>query len=454
MPSAEDRDRASSPDGSRRARIATASLGGLLGGLVGGGLVLAVTVALKTMMDLVSAEATVEVIVVPLLGLVLATLVLHGFGRTASPDSPPSSPQASAWRTFPPDAIRADITGDVVDSAGMEERFPWRLAPLRTAAIFATVGLGAAMGTEAPAAYLGVATGACLGDRGRRWRRLLRPAALAAGAAGVSAVMGVAAVGTAYMLELGRRHRAPLSAERVIAAVIGGVVGWGINVALGVSVIRLIVPKVPPDSFVQAVKTAVFVGAISGAITAVAGSLIYRAKKWHASPMIRLALGGLAMAITAVAIVAVAVPTAAVGPGGGAILWAENAAPVPRALLAVALLRAAATTAAAAAGGCGGIFVPFLAVGDLAGRVFAPGLGIGDDLAGAAGAAAGISGGYRLPFTAMAMSLGIGGPRQATLTCLATIVIASVVGAGTGTVVDRVTNLPYLWKRRRTGSRP
>ncbi|HEX3481574.1 MAG TPA: chloride channel protein [Kofleriaceae bacterium] len=451
MPSAEDRDQAPSPpDGSRQARIATASLGGLLGGLAGGALVLAVTVALKASMDLVSAEATVEVIVVPLLGLALTTLILHVVGRTASPDAP----HASAWRTFPPDAIRADITGDVVDSAGVEERFPWRLAPLRTAAIFATVGLGAAMGTEAPAAYIGVATGAGLGDRGRRWRRLLRPAALAAGAAGVSAVMGVAAVGTAYMLELGRRHRAPLSTERVIAAVIGGVAGWGINAVLGLSLIRLIVPRQPPDSLLQAVKTALFIGAISGAITAVAGSLIYRAKKWHASPMIRLALGGLAMAITAVAIVAVAVPTAAVGPGGGAILWAENAAPVPLALLAVALLRAAATTAAVAAGGCGGVFVPFLAVGDLAGRVFAPGLAIGDDLAGAAGAAAGIAGGYRLPFTAMAMSLGIGGPRQATLTCLATIVIASVVGAGAGTVIDRVTNLPYLWKRRRTGSRP
>jgi H+/Cl- antiporter ClcA len=115
----------------------------------------------------------------------------------------------------------------------------------------------------------------------------------------------------------------------------------------------------------------------------------------------------------------------------------------------VALLRAAATTAAVAAGGCGGIFVPFLAIGDLAGRVFAPGLGIGNDLAGAAGAAAGIAGGYRLPFTAVAMSLSIGGSRQATMTCLVTIAIASVVGASTGTMIDRITRLPYLWKRRR-----
>lgn len=176
--------------------------------------------------------------------------------------------------------------------------------------------------------------------------------------------------------------------------------------------------------------------------------MIYRAKKWRARPWLRLAVGGLGMTVSAVFLVAIAVPTAAVGPGGGAILWAENAAPVPLALLAVALLRAAATTGAAAAGGCGGVFVPFLAIGDLGGRVFAPGLAIGDDLAGAAGAAAGIAGGYRLPFTAVAMSLSIGGPRQATYTCLATIVIASLVGAGAGTLIDRLTSLPYLWKRR------
>jgi H+/Cl- antiporter ClcA len=93
-------------------------------------------------------------------------------------------------------------------------------------------------------------------------------------------------------------------------------------------------------------------------------------------------------------------------------------------LLAIALLRAAITTAATAAGGCGGVFVPFLAVGDIAGRVFAPVLSIGNDLAGAAGAAAGIASGYRLPLTAAAMVLGVGGPRAATATCLAVVVVA------------------------------
>ncbi len=203
-------------------------------------------------------------------------------------------------------------------------------------------------------------------------------------------------------------------------------------------------PKEPPVNFPQAAITALFIGALSGAITSFAASAIYRAKEWQASPGVRLALGVLAAGVTAVALTIIAAPSAAVGPGGGAILWAENTNALPLTLLAVALLRAAATTAAVAAGGCGGVFVPFLAIGDLGGRVFAPGLGIGDDLAGSAGAAAGIAGGYRLPFTAVAMVLGVGGPHLATLTCLATVVIASLSGSGAASLFDRFTGLLHF----------
>jgi H+/Cl- antiporter ClcA len=424
--------------------IATSAFGGLLGGLVGGAFVVAVTLLLKAGMDYVSSQETWFLILVPLLGLTLGVLVLQGFGQREGAQAPS---RARAWRTFPREAIQADITGDVIDTAGEEERFPWRLAPIRTLAIIATVGFGAAMGTEAPAAYLGVAAGACLGDRGRWWRRLLRPAALGGGAAGVAALMAIPLVGTAYLLELGRRHNAPLSVERIVAALVGGFVGWGINRAFNLNLIRLIVPREPPRNMAQAVITALFIGALSGAITAFAASAIYRAKKWKASPGVRLALGGLASALAAVTIAAIAAPTAAAGPGGGAILWAENTNPLPVTLLAVAILRAAATTAVVAAGGCGGVFVPFLAVGDLSGRVFAPGFGVGNDLAGAAGAAGGIAGGYRLPVTAVMMVLWLGGPVWAMLTCLATVFIAYPAGAVVGSTLDRLKVFPLFSRR-------
>jgi H+/Cl- antiporter ClcA len=424
-------------EGTRWSRIGTAVLGALLGGLIGGLLVVAVTLVLKAGMDFGARQNLWYIVVVPVLGLAVTTLVLHVFGRGATDGRPTTNP----WRTFPPDTVRADISKDVVDSAGQEERFPWRLAPIRLLAIVATVASGAAMGTEAPAAYLGVAADVGLGDRSRWWHNLLRPAALAGGAAGVAALMAIPLVGTAFMLEIGRRRQAPLSAERVVAALIGGGVGWAINAVFHLNLIRLVVPHEPPTNFTQAVVTALLIGALSGIVSSLAGLAVYRAKNWQAPPGVRLAIGAAATVATVLVLARITVPSAAIGPGGGAILWAENAGALPSTLLAVCILRAVATTAAVAAGGCGGVFIPFLAVGDIAGRVFAPGLGVGNDLAGAAGAAGGIAGGYRLPLTAVAMVFGVGGPPLATLTCLATVAVAYSAGLGAESVLEKLKAL-------------
>ena len=55
--------------------------------------------------------------------------------------------------------------------------------------------------------------------------------------------MALPLVGAAFMLELGRRRQAPLSAERVVAALLGGCVGWAINAAFHLNLIRLVVPQ-------------------------------------------------------------------------------------------------------------------------------------------------------------------------------------------------------------------
>src|SRR4029079_5927620 len=91
-------------------------------------------------------------------GRAAATLVLHGVGRATGPGG--AAERARPWRAFQPERIRADISSEVAETAGAEDRFAWRLAPIRAVAILCTVGSGAAMGTEAPAAYLGVGTGA------------------------------------------------------------------------------------------------------------------------------------------------------------------------------------------------------------------------------------------------------------------------------------------------------
>lgn len=405
--------------------IATSVLGGLLGGFLAAALVIGFTEILKAMLAVVSRQRTWVVILVPIIGLALSVLVLYGFGLSDDSENVEHPRWAALWRTFAARASRSDLTGDMVGFAGEEERFPWRLAPIRMLAMIATVGFGAGMGTEAPAAYLGVATGAALGYR---WRPLLRPAAVGGAAAGVAALMGIPLLGTAYILELGRRHRAPLNVERVTAALVGGFVGWLLHIALHVDLLRLVVPKEPPHSFYQAIVTALLIGVLAGTVTAISGAAIYRAKFFMVHPIVRFTLGGLVLGTSAVILARIAGPSAAVGPGSGAIRWAESTPALVLTIFAVDILRAVATTSSAAAGGCGGLFVPFLAIGDLAGRVFAPSLRLPNDLAGAAGAAGGISGGYHLPFTALAMVLGQGGSRLAMLTCFATVVVAGFAG--------------------------
>src|SRR5215467_13261338 len=160
-----------------RSTIARSAVGGVLGGSVAATFVIGFTEVLKIMLGVVSRQDTWVLILVPLLGLALSVLVLYGFGLSSESESVERPRWAGAWRTFAPRASRSDLTGDVVGFAGEEERFPWRVAPIRMLAMIATIGFGAAMGTEAPAAYIGVATGAALGSR---WHRLLRPAAVGA----------------------------------------------------------------------------------------------------------------------------------------------------------------------------------------------------------------------------------------------------------------------------------
>ena len=405
-------------------------------------------------MAVVTRQQTWVTIVVPLVGLALSVLVLNGYRRgaalqTLTPELAPSTPRGRGllgWRPSSRDVIRADLTADVLATAGTEERFPWRLAPPRIVAIIATVGLGAPMGTESPAAHMGVAAGAWLGDRGRLLRRIARPAAVGGGAAGVAALIGNPLVGAVFILELGRRRSVPLS----LAAGDGGADGQRCRVVDQ----RCVRPRPDPAQLSptwhpgtcprQSPQPSSSEGSWA-AITSLTGSAIYRARGWHAPPVLRLVLGGLTVAAAATAIAVIASPAAAVGPGSGAAAWAETTDAAATTLLAVALLRAAATTAAVAAGGCGGLFVPFLAIGDVAGRTLAPRsacraiLPARPALPAASRAATGCR------FTAVALVLGLGGPQSATLTCLATVGVATIAGVGAGMALDPSVPRAPLW---------
>ena len=441
--------------------IAAWAAAGLLGGLIGCLAAVALTELIKLSLAAAAGLGPAALRLLPLLGVGLAVLILFGLGRgqsvqtiaprkTLRPGVAPGS--LAAWYSFPHDIARADLTGDVVNASGVEERFPWNLAPLRALAILATVGLGAPMGTESPAAHIGVATGSWLGSAVPALRNLARPLAIGGGAASVSALIGIPLVGSFYMAELAARRQIPLSGPRAAAMLAGGLSGWGVHDAFQLDLIRLVVPRVPPGGFLAALQATLCIGVLAGALTALTGEAIYWARGWRDRPLMRLLIGGAALLVLALLIGVLASPAAAFGPGGAAIVWAETTSPAPLRLLALALLRAAATTAAVLAGGCGGVFVPFLAIGDLCGRVFAAPFGIAADLAGAAGAAAGIAGGYRLPFTAMAMVLGVGGPEGAQFTSMATVLVAALSGLVTARAANALSTLARSLWRERVGS--
>jgi len=446
---------------SRIGAIAAWAAAGLLGGLIGCLAAVALTELIKLSLAAAAGLGPAALRLLPLLGVGLAVLILFGLGKgqsvqtiapreTFRPGVAPGS--LAAWYSFPHDIARADLTGDVVNASGLEERFPWNLAPLRALAILATVGLGAPMGTESPAAHIGVATGSWLGSAVPALRALARPLAIGGGAASVSALIGIPLVGSFFMAELAARRQIPLSAPRAAAMLAGGLSGWAVNAAFQLDLIRLVVPKLPPGGFLAASQATLCIGVLAGSLTALTGEAIYWARGWRDRPLTRLLIGGAALLVLALLIGVLATPAAAFGPGGAAIIWAETTNPAPLRLLALALLRAAATTAAVLAGGCGGVFVPFLAIGDLCGRVFAAPFGIAADLAGAAGAAAGIAGGYRLPFTAMAMVLGVGGPEGAQFTSMATVMVAALSGLLTARAANALSLLVRSLWRERVGS--
>jgi H+/Cl- antiporter ClcA len=435
---------------------------GFLGGLIGSLVAVLLTELIKLSLGFAAGLGNVALQLLPLAGVSLAVLILFGVGRgkpvqTIAPQEKQRHRKGgslAAWYSFPHDIARADLTGDVVNAAGTEERFPWNLAPLRALAILSTVGLGAPMGTESPAAHIGVATGSWLGHAVPMLRELTRPLAIGGGAASVSALMGIPLVGSFFLFELGERRQVPLTAPRAAAMLAGGVCGWGVNEIFQLHLIRLVVPEVSPSGWIDAVEATLFVGIFAGALTALTGEAIYWARGWRHRPVARLLIGGAALLVLVLLIGWLATPAAAFGPGGAVIAWAEATHPSSLQLLALAALRAASTTAAVLAGGCGGVFVPFLAIGDLSGRVFAAPFGIPEDLAGAAGAAAGIAGGYRLPLTAVAMVLGVGGPQGAQLTSLATVVVAALSGLLTARIANTLSSKLRALLGERVRSRP
>ena len=87
--------------------VATSALGSVLGGSAAAVLVIGVTEMIKVMLAVVSGQDTWVLIVVPLLGLGLSVLVLHGFGLSGETHASEPPRWAAAWLSRSAASMRA-----------------------------------------------------------------------------------------------------------------------------------------------------------------------------------------------------------------------------------------------------------------------------------------------------------------------------------------------------------
>jgi CIC family chloride channel protein len=320
--------------------------------------------------------------VAPLAGLTVAALALRGIGRGASP-----------------------ATADEYLLAFHDEthRLGLRALAARIVGGIATLASGAPMGLEGPSIYIG----ASLGDiMQRRFPRIFTPsnrrALLVAGAAaGVAAIFRAPATGAVFALEV--PYQNDLARKMLGPALIASASSYLVFVAIHGTAPVLQVTGSPPFSF-KDLTAAVVLGALAG-IGARAFAAALRGAKRVAggvSAWVRVPVAAAVLAGCFVVARLLAGDNLTTGPGYDTIRWAIDPSRSVWLVAAILVLRCIATSTTVAGGGVGGLFIPLVVTGALAGRVVGGAVNALDtSLFTVVGAAAFLGAGYRVPLAAV-----------------------------------------------------
>ncbi len=321
-------------------------------------------------------------LVLPGIGLVVATLALRYLARRTSPS-----------------------TSDEYINYFHDRHRTLPLAPAggRMAASVATLGGGGALGFEGPSIYLGASVGAAIQRRFSHWfsREEAKVMMVAGAAAGVAAIFKAPVTGAIFAVEV--PYRQDLAARAVVPALIGSASSYVMFIAFQGTTPLLNVWGSPQFSTVD-LGGAAIVGLLCG-LGARAFARTIRWTKEQAKrtrmrrrlPMAAAGLAGLAGASYVVY-----ETTLSLGPGYDAITWSADPS---QGLELVALLfgvRFAATALTLFGGGAGGVFIPLVVQGALLGR-FVGGIfeQTQSSLFPLVGMAAFLGAGYRTPIAAV-----------------------------------------------------
>ncbi len=323
--------------------------------------------------------------VLPTAGLAVAAVVLRlGGGRSGPPITPGTADEYV--RAYHDPAHRLGL----------------RRMGVRLAASLATLGSGAPMGMEGPALYAGASIGDALQRRLPAPLRSAEPRTLlvAGAAAGVAAIFKAPATGVVFALEV--PFREDLARRMLLPALVASASGYLTFVAL-MGTTPLFGVAGAPDLGWRHLTGAVVVGVLAGLGARGFAAVVRAAKRLATRPALPRVLGaGAVLAAVFVAVRGVTGESLAVGGGDDVIRYAGSADEAVWVFVALLVLRCAGTATAIAGGGVGGVFIPLVVAGALAGRVAADLVGSTDvGLFVVVGAAAFLGAGYRVPLAAV-----------------------------------------------------
>jgi CIC family chloride channel protein len=357
--------------------------------------------------------------VAPLAGLTVAAIALHVIGRDASPST-------------------ADEY--LLAFHDPQHRLGLRALAARMIAGIATLGSGAPMGLEGPSIYLGASLGDTMQHRfPRLFSVRTRRALLVAGAAaGVAAIFRAPATGAVFALEV--PYQDDLARRMLGPALVASASSYLVFVAIHGTAPVLDVTGSPPFSF-RDLTAAVALGVLAGVGARTFAAALRGAKQVAArvTPWVRVPAAAAVLAGCFVTARGLAGYNLTTGPGYGAIRWAIDPSRSAWLVAAILVLRCVATTTTVAGGGVGGLFIPLVVAGALAGRVVGGAADVLDtSLFTVVGAAAFLGAGYRVPLAAVVfVAEATGRPGFVVPGLLAAVVAELVMGTRSVTAYQR-----------------
>ena len=302
-----------------------------------------------------------------------------------------------------------------------------RHAPGRVVAAFTTLGSGAPLGLEGPAVYTGSAVATFIH---RRWSVLRGEAfhtlLVAGSAAGIAAVFKAPAAGAIFAMEVPFRGR--FAGERVLPAIFGAASGYltmalveGVEPELEVPLIELTVGR----AFFSVVLGLVIGVAAIGMIAAVTFAE-HAAERLSAGA--RAVLAGVVLAGIYAAGRGMTGESLALTSGNSVIDWAVKPDHAIWVMVGVLILRALGPAVSIAGGGVGGLFIPLMAAGAVAGRLFADASNTNDvAMYVVVGAATMLGAGYAVPLTGVVF--------VAEYTGQATVIVPALIAMAAARIV-------------------